>query len=470
MLTRNGQAHLVAQLESATDAQKAALGAQLVALDATTPGGLDDYLTRACKLLSDSAAEVNPFAGYTPAIAPGARLTYDEAKWREAEAAGIELLEGRKVGFVLVAGGLGERLGYPGIKVALPTEITSGRSYLQNAIEHFVAFSKGEPLPFAIMTSADTHQRTIDALEANDYFGASAATVTVMMQEKVPALLNNDAHMLFDADFQIETKPHGHGDVHSLMLQKGLAQQWLSEGIEYVYFFQDTQGQALATTPALVGAAKVDELWFAMSAISRRAGEACGAVMTLQPDAAAAAAGKLPMTCNVEYNQINALFEDAGMGGDVNINPTTGEIDDGVDGISPYPGNTNQLVAHLQTYVDTLVATSGVVPEFVNPKYKDAARNSFKKPTRLECMMQVRGHRHRACARALLRAFRSARASRTPAFAHARTRPSSLRLFRLRVFCFVRRTMHSCCSSRSRTRRRTARWALRPSRASCTPR
>ena len=29
-----------------------------------------------------------------------------------------------------------------------------------------------------------------------------------------------------------------------------------------------------------------------------------------------------------------------------------------------------------------------MVPEFVNPKYKDAARNSFKKPTRLECMMQ----------------------------------------------------------------------------------
>ena len=30
----------------------------------------------------------------------------------------------------------------------------------------------------------------------------------------------------------------------------------------------------------------------------------------------------------------------------------------------------------------------GVVVEFVNPKYKPGSRTEFKKPTRLECMMQ----------------------------------------------------------------------------------
>lgn len=30
----------------------------------------------------------------------------------------------------------------------------------------------------------------------------------------------------------------------------------------------------------------------------------------------------------------------------------------------------------------------GVVVEFVNPKYKAGSRTDFKKPTRLECMMQ----------------------------------------------------------------------------------
>ena len=35
-----------------------------------------------------------------------------------------------------------------------------------------------------------------------------------------------------------------------------------------------------------------------------------------------------------------------------------------------------------------LARTGGLVPEFVNPKYADATKTKFKKPTRLECMMQ----------------------------------------------------------------------------------
>ena len=43
---------------------------------------------------------------------------------------------------------------------------------------------------------------------------------------------------------------------------------------------------------------------------------------------------------------------------------------------------------HAGRYVEVLAASGGVVPEFVNPKYSDASRSGFKKPTRLECMMQ----------------------------------------------------------------------------------
>lgn len=58
-------------------------------------------------------------------------------------------------------------------------------------------------------------------------------------------------------------------------------------------------------------------------------------------------------------------------------------------GVSPFPGNTNQLIFALDEYVATLEKTSGIVPEFVNPKYADVERTIFKSPTRLECMMQV---------------------------------------------------------------------------------
>jgi hypothetical protein len=42
-------------------------------------------------------------------------------------------------------------------------------------------------LPLAIMTSGDTHDRTLALLEANDYFGASRSQITLLKQEKVVA-------------------------------------------------------------------------------------------------------------------------------------------------------------------------------------------------------------------------------------------------------------------------------------------
>jgi UDP-sugar pyrophosphorylase len=42
----------------------------------------------------------------------------------------------------------------------------------------------------------------------------------------------------------------------------------------------------------------------------------------------------------------------------------------------------------LDAYSDALNRTKGLMPEFVNPKYADSAKTYFKKPTRLECMMQ----------------------------------------------------------------------------------
>jgi UDP-sugar pyrophosphorylase len=45
--------------------------------------------------------------------------------------------------YVLVAGGLGERLGYSGIKVALPVESASNACFLQLYIESILALQVG---------------------------------------------------------------------------------------------------------------------------------------------------------------------------------------------------------------------------------------------------------------------------------------------------------------------------------------
>jgi UDP-sugar pyrophosphorylase len=78
--------------------------------------GLFSYIQNARKLLDASARGVNPLEGWEPSVPDqGARVEFGTDEYNRLEALGLEQLG--SVGFVLVAGGLGERLGYSNIKV-----------------------------------------------------------------------------------------------------------------------------------------------------------------------------------------------------------------------------------------------------------------------------------------------------------------------------------------------------------------
>ena len=50
-----------------------------------------------------------------------------------------------------------------------------------------------------------------------------ASQVTLMRQEKVAALKSTDAMIAQLGPYEVDAKPHGHGDVHSLMHSTGTA-------------------------------------------------------------------------------------------------------------------------------------------------------------------------------------------------------------------------------------------------------
>jgi UDP-sugar pyrophosphorylase len=75
---------------------------------------------------------------------------------------------------------------------------------------------------------------------------------------------------------------------------------------------------------------------------------------------------------NVEYNQLEPLLKASGLYPEGDVNDPA----------------INQLIFSIPEYAAVLKRTGGLVPEFVNPKYADATKTKFKKPTRLECMMQ----------------------------------------------------------------------------------
>ena len=130
--------------------------------------------------------------------------------------------------FVLVAGGLGERLGYPGIKIGIPKHLLNEKTFLQYYIDYILAVQKkycpeGHKIPFVIMTSDDTYSKTVELLEKNKYFGMDDKQLIIVKQEKVPAMIDVEARFALAKDsLEIETKPHGHGDIHTLLFQHKL--------------------------------------------------------------------------------------------------------------------------------------------------------------------------------------------------------------------------------------------------------
>lgn len=89
---------------------------QVRGLERGYPGGVRAYLHNAKALLRSSAAGDNPFEGMRPEVPSGVSLDYGTPDFVRLEEAGIGAFS--DCAFVLVAGGLGERLGYEGIKVS----------------------------------------------------------------------------------------------------------------------------------------------------------------------------------------------------------------------------------------------------------------------------------------------------------------------------------------------------------------
>lgn len=190
----------------------------------------------------------NPFDQYKPEVPTGIFLKPGEAEFATYEDMGLKELP--KIGFVLIAGGLGERLGYSGIKIDLPVcTVEQDYCYLKYYANYALACKqralqyldkKDEAsfyVPFCIMVSDDTYDRTIALLEKNDYFGLGKDKVDIVKQENVPALIDNNSKIAVDKEkMKVITKPHGHGDIHNLLYDSGVAKKWRDMGKEWMIF------------------------------------------------------------------------------------------------------------------------------------------------------------------------------------------------------------------------------------------
>ncbi len=372
-LFAEGQSHLFEHWQDSEPEARRAFLESLHLVEASYPGGFVGYLRNARKLLAGAASEANPFEGYTPSQPDLVDLSEFGTAYDEAEVLGLSAFAETAV--VLVAGGLGERLGYHGIKLDIPVEVTENTPYLGHYAGVILAASKrlGRDIPLIIMTSRDTHDATVATLEKNRRFGLAENQVILLRQELVPALSDIDATLAMEGPCRLALKPHGHGDIHMLLHTSGTARRLADAGVRYLLFIQDTNAHSLNAAFAAIGTSEKLGYDFNSIAVNRIPGEAVGGIARLVKP------GHPDLTLNVEYNQLDPLLR-------ATVSPEGDVPDD--RGFSLFPGNVNLLVLRLAPYLKVLDSSGGIIAEFVNPKFADDSKTTFKKPARLETMMQ----------------------------------------------------------------------------------
>ena len=257
LLQNAGQQHLLRYWDELTPAEQSQLAVQLENLDldlfarlkqefgSTEPGKVADHRAHWAAL---AARATSP---------PALRLdgTGVEFSIEEAVARGEQLLREHKVGMILVAGGLGTRLGCEGPKGMFPIGPLSGRPLFQVLIESLLAVRKKyqTAIPLFVMTSSATDQQTREFLESHSYFGLPKEDVKFFRQSSMFAVDDSWQQILMSSKSELALAPDGHGGMLAAFEKTGCLADCCERGIELLFYGQIDNPLLQVCDPLLLG-------------------------------------------------------------------------------------------------------------------------------------------------------------------------------------------------------------------------
>lgn len=168
---------------------------------------------------------------------------------------GLEAVNQGKVGAVLLAGGMGTRLGSNAPKGTYDIGITQPVYIFQRLIENLLDVVKAADywVPLYVMTSEKNYDATIRFMREHNFFGYNRESVTFFKQEMAPACdFNGKVYM--EDKWKISTSPNGNGGWYSSMYKWGFAQRAMMEGVEWLNVFSVDNVLQRIADPRFVGA------------------------------------------------------------------------------------------------------------------------------------------------------------------------------------------------------------------------
>ena len=191
-------------------------------------------------------------------ITPIEALTVSEIDKRKAEfeRVGVQLLKEQKVGALLLAGGMGTRLGSSDPKGMYNIGKTKDVYIFQRLIENLldVVNKTGKFVPLFIMTSEHNDKATRKFLKDKNYFGYREDYIKFFIQEMAPCTDFN-GKILMESKSRIATSPNGNGGWFSSLINDEDAKKMLEQfNIEWLNVFAVDNVLQKIADPVFIGA------------------------------------------------------------------------------------------------------------------------------------------------------------------------------------------------------------------------
>lgn len=178
-----------------------------------------------------------------------------EANKEEFTSVGIDAIKAGKVGAVLLAGGMGTRLGSDEPKGVYNIGITKEVYIFERLIENLldVVHLTDTWIHLFIMTSDKNHETTTRFFEEKNYFGYNHEYITFFMQDMAPAS-DYDGKVYMETKSKMSTSPNGNGGWFLSMMKCGVVDKIREEGIEWLNVFAVDNVLQRIADPCFVGA------------------------------------------------------------------------------------------------------------------------------------------------------------------------------------------------------------------------
>ena len=240
ILKKHGQEHVLRFFDSLEEEEQRNLLRQI--------DNLDFEMLQAIHKKGESArGEISPLGAV--------EISEIEERKEEFVEEGLKAIREGKVGAILLAGGMGTRLGFEQPKGTFDVGKTRHLYIFECLINNLLEVCDVAEcyVPLYIMTSEKNHEATIEFFEEHNYFGYPAEDVHFFMQDMAPAV-DYDGKLLLEEKGRVATSPNGNGGWFISLHKSGLLDDIHARGVEWLNIFAVDNVLQKIADPAFIGA------------------------------------------------------------------------------------------------------------------------------------------------------------------------------------------------------------------------